>query len=51
VNASSHAAEMDFGIFLDIFGFGGDGNSEASMGQLFETFDIQRQGSFGPVEF
>jgi Ca2+-binding EF-hand superfamily protein len=51
VNASSHAGEMDFGIFLDIFGFGGDGNSEASMGQLFETFDIQRQGSFGPVEF
>jgi hypothetical protein len=39
---------MDFGAFLDIFGFSGDGNSEASIGQLFEAFDLKKQGFFGP---
>lgn len=48
VQASSHAEDMDFGAFLDIFGFSGDGNSEASLGQLFEYFDINKQGAFGP---
>ncbi len=42
---------MDFAAFLEIFGFSGDGSSEASIGQLFETFDIKRQGAFGPEEF
>ena len=42
---------MDFGIFLEIFGFSGDGNSEASLGQLYEYFDIKKQGAFGPEEF
>jgi Ca2+-binding EF-hand superfamily protein len=51
VNASGESENMDFQIFLDIFGFSGDGNSEASIGQLFEAFDINKQGSFGPEEF
>lgn len=42
---------MDFGAFLDIFGFSGDGNSETSLGQLFEYFDVNKQGAFGPEEF
>ena len=42
---------MDFAAFLDIFGFSGDGSSEASLGQLFEYFDINKQGAFGPEEF
>lgn len=42
---------MDFGGFLEIFGFSGDGNSEASIAQLFEYFDVNKQGAFGPEEF
>ncbi len=42
---------MDFGAFLDIFGFSGEGNSESSLGQLFEYFDFNKNGSFGPEEF
>jgi hypothetical protein len=42
---------MDFGIFLEIFGFGGDGSSESSLGQLYEYFDAKKQGAFGPEEF
>ena len=42
---------MDFGAFLDIFGFSGEGNSESSLGQLFEYFDFNKNGAFGPEEF
>ena len=42
---------MDFQAFLNIFGFSGDGNSEASVSQLFEAFDLQNHGFFGPEEF
>ena len=42
---------MDFGGFLEIFGFNGEANSESSLGQLFEYFDINKQGAFGPEEF
>ena len=42
---------MDFAAFLEIFGFSGDGSSEASLGQLFEYFDVNKQGAFGPEEF
>jgi Ca2+-binding EF-hand superfamily protein len=48
VQASSHAEDMDFGAFLEVFGFSGDGQSEASLGQLFEYFDVNKQGAFGP---
>jgi Ca2+-binding EF-hand superfamily protein len=51
VNASGDSESMDFQIFLDIFGFSGDANTESSIGQLFEAFDINKQGSFGPEEF
>lgn len=51
VQSSSHAEEMDFGAFLDIFGFSGEGNSESSLGQLFEYFDFNKNGAFGPEEF
>ena len=48
VQSSSHAEDMDFGAFLEVFGFSGDSGSEASLGQLFEYFDINKQGAFGP---
>jgi Ca2+-binding EF-hand superfamily protein len=51
VQSSSHAEDMDFGAFLEVFGFSGDGNSESSLGQLFEYFDVNKQGAFGPEEF
>lgn len=35
VQSSSSAEEMDFAAFLEVFGFSGDGTSEASLGQLF----------------
>ena len=42
---------MDFGAFLDVFGFNSDSSSEASIGQLFEYFDLGKQGAFGPEDF
>jgi len=48
VQSSSQAEDMDFGGFLEVFGFNGDGSSESSIGQLFEYFDINKQGAFGP---
>ena len=51
VNASGHEGEMDFGAFLDIFGFGGDGTSETSLQTVFEAFDTTGSGAFGPEEF
>ncbi len=51
VNASGDSENMDFGLFLDIFGFSAEGNSESSIGQLYEAFDINKQGFFGPEEF
>lgn len=51
VQSQSHAEELDFATFLEVFGFSGDTNSEASLGQLFEYFDVNKQGAFGPEEF
>jgi Ca2+-binding EF-hand superfamily protein len=48
VNNSGHTGDMDFGAFLNIFGFNGDSQSEASLQQLFEEFDTTGSGSFGP---
>lgn len=42
---------MDFQTFLKIFGFGGDNQSESNLQQLFEIFDKNKVGSFGPDEF
>lgn len=51
VTASGHEGEMDFGTFLSIFGFNDSGNSEACLQTLFEAFDFNGQGIFGPAEF
>lgn len=51
VNNSGHQGDIDFGAFLDIFGFGGDSNSETSLQSIFETFDTTGSGAFGPEEF
>jgi centrin-1 len=51
VNASGHSGDIDFASFLDIFGFGGDNNSEASLQTVFDAFDTTGSGSFGPEEF
>lgn len=51
VNNSGHTGEIDFSAFLDIFGFGGDSNSEATLQTVFEAFDATGTGAFGPEEF
>lgn len=51
VTASGHEGEMDFGAFLDIFGFGGDSQSEGTLQTVFEAFDPTGSGAFGPEEF
>lgn len=50
VSASGHEGEMDFGTFLGIFGFN-DTGSEATLQGVFEAFDLNKQGIFGPEEF
>jgi hypothetical protein len=42
---------MDFGVFLGIFGFNGDSQSESSLQSVFEEFDKGGHGAFGPAEF
>lgn len=51
VNAAGVTGEFDFGTFLDIFGFGGDATSEATLQTVFEAFDTTGSGAFGPEEF
>ena len=51
VNASGHSGDIDFSGFLDIFGFGSDNNSEASLQNVFDVFDASGKGEFGPEEF
>jgi len=51
VQGSGIEGELNFGNFLDIFGFGGDGTSEASLHTVFEAFDPTGSGAFGPEEF
>lgn len=51
VSASGHEGEMDFGTFLSIFGFNSSSNSEGCLHSVFEAFDLNGQGIFGPVEF
>jgi len=51
VNNSGHTGEMDFGIFLDIFGFGGDSASETTLQSIFEAFDTTGAGAFAAEEF
>lgn len=51
VNNSGHTGDFDFGIFLQIFGFNGDSNSESTLQSVFEAFDATGSGAFGPEEF
>lgn len=38
-------------MFLEIFGFSTETNSEKSLQQLFQVFDKNGQGAFGVEEF
>jgi Ca2+-binding EF-hand superfamily protein len=51
VNNAGHTGDIDFAAFLEIFGFGGDNNSETSLQTIFEAFDTTGSGYFGPEEF
>jgi Ca2+-binding EF-hand superfamily protein len=51
VTNSGHVGDIDFGAFLDIFGFGGDSANETTLQSIFEDFDITKTGAFGPEEF
>jgi Ca2+-binding EF-hand superfamily protein len=51
VNAAGVTGEFDFNTFLDIFGFGGESTSEATLQTVFEAFDTTGSGAFGPEEF
>lgn len=51
VNNAGHSGDIDFSAFLDIFGFGSDSTSESSLQTIFEAFDTQGRGEFGPEEF
>ena len=51
VNAAGITGEFDFGTFLDVFGFGGDATNEATLQTVFEAFDLNAAGAFGPEEF
>ena len=51
VQAAGITGEFDFGTFLDVFGFSGDGSSEASLQTVFDSFDTTGTGAFGPEEF
>lgn len=51
VNSAGHTGDIDFPAFLNIFGFGSDSTSETSLQSIFEAFDTQGTGEFGPEEF
>lgn len=51
VSSAGHTGDIDFAAFLDIFGFGSDSTSETSLQSIFEAFDTQGTGEFGPEEF
>ena len=51
VHNSGHDGDIDFAAFLAIFGFNADSSSESSLQQIFEEFDKEGHGAFGPAEF
>ena len=51
VHNSGFEGEMDFGAFLDIFGFGSDLANEGTVQGVFDIFDEGKNGAFGPEEF
>ena len=50
VQNSNADEEMDFAIFLEIFGVS-DNQNEASLQSLYEAFDPKGTGCFGPEDF
>ena len=42
---------MDFGAFINIFGFNDANTSEGSLQSIFDAFDYNHQGFFGCEEF
>jgi calmodulin len=50
VSNSGHSGDIDFGAFLEIFGFGSEGG-EATLQSVFAAFDYTNSGSFGAEEF
>merc|ERR1712083_14733 len=51
VTTATTSDDIDFALFLEIFGVSGDGVSESSLQQLYEVFDPNGTGSFGPEDF
>ena len=51
VNSTGHVGEIDFGTFLNIFGFNENATSELTLQSVFEAFDANGQGFFGPADF
>jgi Ca2+-binding EF-hand superfamily protein len=51
VSSAGHTGDIDFGAFLDIFGFGGEDTSESSLQNIFEAFDQSHQGAFSAEDF
>ena len=51
VSASGHSGDIDFGAFLEIFGFGSENTSETTLATVFEAFDTTGSGAFGAEEF
>lgn len=51
VNNSGHTGDIDFAAFLEIFGFGGEENSETSLQSIFEEFDATHSGAFTAEDF
>lgn len=50
VQASTTADELDFKTFIEIFGQS-EGQTEASLTQLYEVFDPNHTNCFGPEDF
>jgi Ca2+-binding EF-hand superfamily protein len=46
VSNAGHSGDIDFAAFLDIFGFGGDNNSETTLQTVYEAFDSTGSGGF-----
>ena len=51
VSSAGHTGDIDFGAFLDIFGFGGESTSEGSLQTIFEAFDHTHSGAFTAEDF
>ncbi len=51
VTNSGHVGDIDFGAFLDIFGFGNEETSETSLQAIFDEFDHAKTGVFTAEDF